>query len=194
MEATCSDSMGNSNSEHSSPIISFNGKRLVVDEMDFFAENKKNKTEHDDDDQMVHRIELHVDVRINKSSHIFQYIYISVFFFFLINFYLIRGILFLFYFLLFLIVCRLVQIFLRRISVAADQLWTMIGHQRPWMTIREMRHASLIFLFYFSLNFMFSSNISRACKDGINIINIYLFMIFFCSLFILGTAVFNIGS
>ncbi|KAF7815844.1 putative WRKY transcription factor 31 [Senna tora] len=77
MEATCSDSMGNSNSDrHSSPLISFNGKRLVVDEMDFFAdENSKkdsinNNTSHqqnnnivddEDHDHMLHSIELQVD-------------------------------------------------------------------------------------------------------------------------------------
>lgn len=78
MEATCSDSMGNSNSEQSSsPLVSFNGKRLVVDEMDFFAENSKKNTqiEHvvdndDDGDHMVRRIQLHVDVCIYICMHI----------------------------------------------------------------------------------------------------------------------------
>ncbi|KAK7305159.1 hypothetical protein VNO77_43059 [Canavalia gladiata] len=63
--------MANSNAEvaHSSHVMSFNGKRLVVDEMDFFPEKKK--TSALDDDRMVQQMELHVDTSLDlftKSS------------------------------------------------------------------------------------------------------------------------------
>ncbi|KAL2322695.1 hypothetical protein Fmac_027074 [Flemingia macrophylla] len=41
------------------PMMSFNGKRLVVDEMDFLAEKKESAV---DDHEVVHQMELHVDV------------------------------------------------------------------------------------------------------------------------------------
>ena len=57
MEAICSTAMGNSSAAHSSQLVmSFNGKRPVPDEMDFFAEKKSF------DNQMVHQMELDVDV------------------------------------------------------------------------------------------------------------------------------------
>lgn len=59
MEATCNDST-NAVVSHSSSMMSFNGKRLVVDEMDFFSEKREKCTARDD--QMVHQMELHVDV------------------------------------------------------------------------------------------------------------------------------------
>lgn len=66
----CNDiAMDNSSSggviAHSSSVMSFNGKRLVMDEMDFFAEND-NKTisspVNDHHQTVVHQMELHVDV------------------------------------------------------------------------------------------------------------------------------------
>ncbi|QCD78277.1 WRKY transcription factor 33 [Vigna unguiculata] len=57
---------------HSSPIMLFDGKTLVMDEMDFFADNnnKKNKNVFHDD-EMLHQMELHVDTSLDlltKSS------------------------------------------------------------------------------------------------------------------------------
>ncbi|TKY46932.1 WRKY transcription factor 6 [Spatholobus suberectus] len=68
MEATCNDNSLASFS-HSSPVMSLNGKRLVVDEMDFFAEKKSKKSAVDD--QMVDQMELQVDTSLDlltKSS------------------------------------------------------------------------------------------------------------------------------
>ncbi|XP_027341051.1 probable WRKY transcription factor 31 [Abrus precatorius] len=70
MEATCNHSSNIAEVSHSSPMMSFNGKRLVADEMDFFVEKKKKKSVVDDD-QMVHQKELYVDTRLDlvtKSS------------------------------------------------------------------------------------------------------------------------------
>ncbi|XP_061363912.1 WRKY transcription factor 6-like [Gastrolobium bilobum] len=67
MEATCNDAMGNSTVAHSSPVMSFNGKRLVVDEMDFFAEKKSSAVV--DHDQVMHEMELHhVDTNLDLQS------------------------------------------------------------------------------------------------------------------------------
>ncbi|KAK7387112.1 hypothetical protein VNO78_27624 [Psophocarpus tetragonolobus] len=55
---------------YSPPMMLFNGKRVVVDEMDFFSEKKMKKTAVDDD-QMVHQMEFHVDTTLDlltKSS------------------------------------------------------------------------------------------------------------------------------
>ncbi|OIW16365.1 hypothetical protein TanjilG_19081 [Lupinus angustifolius] len=55
-------------SHSNSSIMSFSDKRLVLDEMDFFAENKKkSQDDHgdDDDDQMVHHIEVNVDTSLD---------------------------------------------------------------------------------------------------------------------------------
>ncbi|KAH1239571.1 hypothetical protein AAZX31_08G309300 [Glycine max] len=69
MEATCND-ISNVAVTQSSPTMSFNGKRLVVDEIDFFAEKKKKKSEVDD--QMVHhQMELpntSLDLLITNST------------------------------------------------------------------------------------------------------------------------------
>jgi hypothetical protein len=49
-EVICNDiSMGNSNVEvpHSSQVMSFNGKRLIMDEVDFFAQKKMSPVHHD---------------------------------------------------------------------------------------------------------------------------------------------------
>jgi len=51
---------------HSSPIMLFDGKTLVMDEMDFFADNNNNNKKNKNvfhDDEMLHQMELHVDVR-----------------------------------------------------------------------------------------------------------------------------------
>ena len=71
MEATWNDAidMGKSSAALSSPVMSFSEKRQVMDEMDFFAENKKNNSQ-DNDHEMVHTMELHVDV-----SRLLHYIY-----------------------------------------------------------------------------------------------------------------------
>ncbi|KAJ1441330.1 WRKY domain [Sesbania bispinosa] len=53
MEATCNDASNAAAVEHSSPVMSFNGKRLIMDEMDFFPHN--NSTPVND------QIHLHVD-------------------------------------------------------------------------------------------------------------------------------------
>jgi len=58
--ATCNDDSNIAAVTHSSPMMLFDGKRLVMDEMDFFAENKKKNVVGDD--EMVHKMELHLDV------------------------------------------------------------------------------------------------------------------------------------
>ncbi|KAK7300029.1 hypothetical protein RJT34_10860 [Clitoria ternatea] len=74
MDATWNDAIlnnkPNSTSQHSpDPVMSFRGKPLVLDELDFFAENHKKESseeeEEDDDDQMVHSVELHVDTSLD---------------------------------------------------------------------------------------------------------------------------------
>lgn len=57
MEATCND-ISNVAVTQSSPTMSFNGKRLVVDEIDFFAEKKKKKKSEVDDQMVHHQMEL----------------------------------------------------------------------------------------------------------------------------------------
>ncbi|XP_057428398.1 WRKY transcription factor 6-like isoform X2 [Lotus japonicus] len=52
---------------HSSQVMSFNGKRLIMDEMDFFAEKKSSPVISD---QMVHQMELHVDTSLDLLTKI----------------------------------------------------------------------------------------------------------------------------
>ncbi|KAF1868642.1 hypothetical protein Lal_00036080 [Lupinus albus] len=53
-------------SHSNSQLMSFSHKRLALDEMDFFAENKKtNQDDHGDDHQMLHRIEVNVDTSLD---------------------------------------------------------------------------------------------------------------------------------
>jgi len=60
-EATSNDDSNIAPVTHSSLV--FDGKRLVLDEMDFFAQKKKKKKKNVvPDDEMVHQMELHVDV------------------------------------------------------------------------------------------------------------------------------------
>ncbi|XP_029129794.1 uncharacterized protein LOC114916681 [Cajanus cajan] len=74
MEASCNDDLIDFHYNvaavtHFSPTMSFNGTRLVVDEMDFLVEKKGSAV--DDDDQMVQPMELHVDTSLDlltKSS------------------------------------------------------------------------------------------------------------------------------
>lgn len=60
MEATCND-ISNVAVTQSSPTMSFNGKRLVVDEIDFFTEKKK-KSEDVDNQLVHHQMELPINV------------------------------------------------------------------------------------------------------------------------------------
>ncbi|RDY03540.1 WRKY transcription factor 42, partial [Mucuna pruriens] len=64
MEATTCNDNSNAAVSHSSPMMSFNGKRLFVDEMDFFAENKEKKKSAVDD-QMVQQMEHHLDTNLD---------------------------------------------------------------------------------------------------------------------------------
>ncbi|KAG4377348.1 hypothetical protein GLYMA_18G092200v4 [Glycine max] len=71
IEDTCNNDLSNAAVTQSSPMMSFNGKRLVVDEIDFFTEKKK-KSE-DVDNQLVHHqmelpINTNLDLLITKSS------------------------------------------------------------------------------------------------------------------------------
>lgn len=65
-ETICNDAIGNSSEGSHSPsqviMMSFNGKRLIVDELDFFAEEKLSPDNH----QMLHQMEEehYVDVYI----------------------------------------------------------------------------------------------------------------------------------
>lgn len=61
---------------HSSQVMSFNGKRLIMDEMDFFAEKKSSPVISD---QMVHQMELHVDVgkANSKTYNLYFVIYLQ---------------------------------------------------------------------------------------------------------------------
>ncbi|KAK7333467.1 hypothetical protein VNO80_30241 [Phaseolus coccineus] len=66
-EATCNDDSNIAPVTHSSLV--FDGKRLAMDEMDFFAQKKKKNVVGDD--EMVHQMELHVDTSLDlltKSS------------------------------------------------------------------------------------------------------------------------------